>query len=35
MIDLTAPLEARVYEYLRSFGGHPEAGMVGQLVVDG
>jgi plastocyanin len=33
-LDLTAPLEPGVYEFLCSFGGHPEAGMVGNLVVE-
>lgn len=33
-INLTAPLESGEYEYLCSFGGHPEAGMVGSLIVE-
>jgi nitrite reductase (NO-forming) len=32
-LAFTAPSEAGRYEFLCSFGGHPEAGMVGTLIV--
>ena len=33
-LNLIAPLEPGVYEFLCSFGGHLEAGMVGSHVVE-
>jgi plastocyanin len=33
-VAFTTPHEPGVYEYLCSFGGHPEAGMVGSLIVE-
>jgi plastocyanin len=32
-LTFTAPVEAGRYEFICSFGGHEEAGMIGQLIV--